>query len=398
MKTLKVLCSVVAIVIAPVSSAQRVMSPDSLISLDFSIADGGVPCYSVTYRGECVIHQSALGFSVSDSDGYSRGMRKTGFTMSSNDTAWAPVWGENDSIRDNYNAMTVRLRNDIAGTAMNIEFRVYNDGVGFRYVFPKQRRRSLTVTDELTQFAMRCDMTAWWIPGDYDTQEYEYVRSRLSEIRSHNNGHIDNIAQCDFSPTGVQTSLMLRTDNGIYINIHEAALVDFPAMHLNLNDTTYVFTSWLTPDPHGNKAVIRLPFSTPWRAVMIADKATGILASNLILNLNEPCKIADVSWIKPVKYVGVWWEMITGKSTWSYCDATDIDLATFDYTEAKPHGRHGANNENVRRYIDFAADNGFDQVLVEGWNIGWEDWFGKEKDFVFDFVTPYPDFDIAALN
>ncbi len=244
------------------------------------------------------------------------------------------------------------------------------------------------------------DMTAWWIPGDYDTQEYEYNRSRLSQIRDISTGgeKMGNVSQSAFSPTGVQTSLQLKSDNGTYINIHEAALVDFPAMHLDLNDTTFTFRSWLTPDRNGDKAVVALPFSTPWRALMISDKATDILASNLIYNLNEPNSLDDTSWIKPVKYMGVWWEMITGKSSWAYTDAHDFDLATFDYSKARPNGRHAANTQNVKRYIDFAAENGFDQLLIEGWNTGWEDWFGKEKDFVFDFITPYPDFDIKELN
>ncbi len=297
--------------------------------------------------------------------------------------------------------MTVQLMKKVDGNTfeMDVEFRAYDDGIGFRYVFPGSDGKELTVTDESTQFAMPGDMTAWWIPGDYDTQEYEYVKSRLSEIRSYNSDDkLGNVSQTSFSPTGVQTSLMLKGDNGLYVNLHEAALVDYPAMHLNLDDSTMVFTSWLTPDRNGNKAEIRLPFATPWRAIMVSDKATDILASNLIYNLNEPTAYEDTSWIHPTKYMGVWWEMITGKSSWAYTDAENFDLATFDYSKAVPNGRHGANNENVRRYIDFAADNGMDQLLIEGWNIGWEDWFGKEKDFVFDFLTPYPDFDIKALN
>lgn len=293
--------------------------------------------------------------------------------------------------------MTVYMsRGDIK---MDIEFRVFNDGFGFRYIFPEQTTKQFTVIDEKTQMAMAGDHTAWWIPGDYDTQEYEYTKSRLSEIRSHaDDGFMDNASQKRFSPTGVQTALMLKTDNGLYLNLHEAALVDFPAMHLDLNDSTMVFKAYLTPGPDGTMATFDTPFKTPWRTVTVGEKATDILASNLTLNLNDPCALEDVSWIHPTKYMGVWWEMITGVSSWNYTDAENFDLATFDYSKAKPNGHHGANNENVRRYIDFAAANGFDQLLVEGWNIGWEDWFGKEKDYVFDFVTPYPDFDIASLN
>lgn len=282
---------------------------------------------------------------------------------------------------------------------MDIEFRAYNDGFGFRYIFPEQTAKAFVIADEATQIAMAGDHTAWWIPGDYDTQEYEYTTSRLSEIRAQaDDNFMDNASQQRFSPTGVQTALMLKTNDGLYLNLHEAALVDFPAMSLELNDTTMTFKSHLTPGQGGTIATIHTPFKTPWRTVTVGEKATDILASNLILNLNDPCVLDDVSWIHPTKYMGVWWEMITGKSSWSYTWADNFDLATFDYSKAKPNGIHGANNENVRRYIDFAAEHGFDQLLVEGWNIGWEDWFGKEKDYVFDFVTPYPDFDIAALN
>lgn len=380
------------------ASAQSISSPDGQIQLSFSTTDLGQPQYSVLYKSKPIIKDSKLGFKVKDKSGFDSGMEIVASNHRSNDTVWIPVWGENDSIRDNYNEMIIGLKNKAFHTLLDIRFRVYNDGIGFRYEFPEQKVKKLIITEELTEFAMTDDMMAWWIPGDYDTQEYEYTKSRLSEIRMSDSGHMQNVAQSRFSPTGVQTSLMLKTDDGIYINIHEAALVDFPAMHLNLDDTNYVFTSWLTPNINNDKAEIGTPFSTPWRTVMISDKATDILASNLILNLNDPCKIADTSWIKPIKYMGVWWEMITGKSTWSYCDAENFDLATFDYAKAIPHGKHGANNENVKHYIDFAAENGFDQLLVEGWNIGWEDWFGKEKEFVFDFITPYPDFDIKALN
>ncbi|MCM1036289.1 MAG: glycoside hydrolase family 97 protein [Bacteroides sp.] len=383
----------------PALAADRVASPDGKISLDFSLTAEGAPQYTVDYRGEELIKASSLGFEMKDACGFDSGFTVEGITRASSDTMWAPVWGENDSIRDNYNAMTVQLVNRRYGTRLNVEFRAYDDGIGLRYVFPKQKKKRLTVTDELTEFAMPGDITAWWIPGDYDTQEYEYIRSSLSGIRKHaDDAHMGNVSSSMFSPTGVQTSLMLKANDSTYLNIHEAALVDFPVMHLNLDDTDFVFRSWLTPGRDGYKAHIKLPFSTPWRVIMIGDRATDILASNLVLNLNEPTKYTDTSWIKPVKYIGVWWEMIAGGKQWSYTDAEDFDLATFDYSKAKPHGRHSANTDNVKRYIDFAAANGFDQVLVEGWNVGWEDWLGKEKDYVFDFVTPYPDFDLKGLN
>lgn len=382
-------------------AAEVVKSPDGNISLTFDVAPGGRPVYSVNYKNRPVVLQSALGLEFSTVNA-TEGFRVGAVETAEERETWAPVWGENATIENNYNALTVALVKDNAGKSfeMTLDFRVYNDGVGFRYSFPESDGKHLTVTDEISQFAMPSDMTAWWIPGDYDTQEYEYTKSRLSEIRAHNTADdkIGNVSQTAFSPTGVQTSLMLKSDDGLYVNLHEAALVDYPAMHLNLNDSTMVFTSWLTPDRNGNKADINLPFSTPWRAIMVSDKATDILASNLIYNLNEPTAYEDTSWIHPTKYMGVWWEMITGKGSWAYTDAEDFDLATFDYSKAVPNGRHSANTENVKRYIDFAAANGMDQLLIEGWNIGWEDWFGKEKDFVFDFVTPYPDFDIKALN
>jgi len=378
---------------------QEVTSPDGRINVSFALTADGTPQYAVSFRGEQLIPRSNLGFAVKDAAGFDKGFKITDVEKTSHDSWWRPVWGENDSIREQYNGITVALENRDAGTRMNIEFRAFDDGIGLRYIFPEQDAKELVITEELTQFAMPGDIEAWWIPGDYDTQEYLYNHTKLSGIREIGNGkRLGNVSQQSFSPTGVQTSLMLKANDSTYINLHEAALIDFPAMHLNLNDSTMVFQSWLTPNAEGNKAVVTLPFSTPWRVIMLGDKATDILASNIVLNLNEPTAYEDTSWITPIKYMGVWWEMITGKSEWSYTNAENFDLATFDYPKARPHGKHGANNANVRRYIDFAAENGFDQLLVEGWDIGWEDWFGKEKDFVFDFVTPYPDFDIKALN
>ena len=378
----------------------KVCSPDGDIAVEFGTDAAGTPRYSVVYKSDTIVRPSALGFDLlgTDSD-LTDGFTVDGVDHGSHSGSWTPVWGENDSIADNYNSMTVRMTQKSTGVKMNLEFRVYDDGAAFRYVFPEQEGTdSLMIAEELSEFAMAGDHTAWWIPGDYDTQEYEYTESRLSGIRAKNsNDQPGNVSATGFSPTGVQTSLLMRNDSGTYINIHEAALIDYPAMHLDLNDTTMVFRSHLTPGIPEAKATVALPFSTPWRVVMIGS-ATDILATDIIYNLNEPCALEDVSWIHPTKYMGVWWEMITGKSQWSYTNAENFDLATFDYSKAKPHGHHGANNANVRRYIDFAAANGLDQLLIEGWNIGWEDWFGKEKDYVFDFVTPYPDFDLKALN
>lgn len=376
-------------------------SPDGEITVDFSLDSEGRPSYSVVFQNETIVAPSAMGFELKGQSPMLAGFRVDRVERISADSTWTPVWGENAEIISKYNGMTVCMT-QTAGDAerrLNIEFRAYDDGIGFRYIFPDQATREFVITDELSEMKMGGDYTAWWIPGDYDTQEYEYTRSKLSEIRALvEKDHMSNVSSSRFSPTGVQTSLMMKTPSGKYVNIHEAALVNYPAMHLNLNDTTLTFVSHLTPMPDGTKAVVDVPFRTPWRVVMLGDRATDILATDIIYNLNDPCALDSTVWIKPVKYMGVWWEMITGKSEWSYTDAENFDLATFDYAKAKPHGRHGANNENVRRYIDFAAENGFDQLLIEGWNIGWEDWFGKEKDYVFDFQTPYPDFDLDSLN
>lgn len=330
----------------------------------------------------------------------------TGVERDSLDETWEPVWGEESHIRNHYNELAVTLEQGPVNkngpkAVMVIRFRLYDDGLGFRYEFPEQKRlKYFVIKDELTQFAMAGDHTAWWIPGDYDTQEYNYTVSRLSEIRGLSSTKAEgNASQQTFSPTGVQTALQMKTDDGLYINIHEAAVVDYPTTNLNLDDKTMTFSTWLTPDAEGWKGRVQTPARSPWRTVMVVDDARKALASRLILNLNDPCVLEDVSWIHPVKYIGVWWEMITGKTQWSYTnDFPTIELGVSDYSKAKPHGKHGANNENVRRYIDFAAEHGFDAVLVEGWNEGWEDWYGKQKDFVFDFISPYPDFDIKALN
>ena len=397
--------------------AETVFSPSHNIAVNVDVKDG-IPVYDVLFNGKQVIKESRLGLelaSVKDNGDFNNFDNKQsadqnsmydGFSMltarySSFDETWNPVWGEESSIRNHYNELAVTLLQEALRRYIVVRFRVYDDGVGFRYEFPQQDNLTyFVIKEERTQFAMPGDITAWWIAGDYDTQEYQYTRSRLSEIRALLPGTITpNASQEQFSPTGVQTSLQLKTDDGIYINLHEAALVDYPCMHLNLDDKNMVFESWLTPDAQGNKGYMQTPCHTPWRTIMIVDDACKILASRLILNLNEPCKIEDTSWIKPVKYMGVWWELITSRNTWNYTDQLpSVKLGQTDYTKLKPNGKHGACNENVKRYLDFAAANGFDQLLIEGWNEGWEDWFGNSKDYVFDFVTPYPDFDIKMLN
>jgi len=380
--------------------AGEVTSPDGAIRLSFEL-QGTVPTYSVTYQGNTIIKTSRLGYDLDGLADLLEGFTLIGEERSTFDETWTPVWGENREIRNHCNELLVSLSQPAEDRYMNVRFRVYDDGFGLRYEFPQKGKLNyFVVNEERTEFAMTGDHTAWWIPGDYDTQEYEYTRSRLSEIsRFLHNAVEKNISRTIFSETGVQTSLLIRTDEGIYLNLHEAALINYPAMHLNLDAERLVFTSWLTPDALGKKGWLQTPLTSPWRTAVITDDARKVLASNLILNLNEPCKIEDTSWIHPVKYVGVWWEMISGKSEWAYThDYPSVKLGLTDYSKATPSGKHGANNANVRRYIDFAADHGFDAVLVEGWNIGWEDWHGKTKEYVFDFLTPYPDFDIKALN
>ena len=391
--------------------AQQQSSPDGNVVLTFSLKADGTPSYKVTYKNKAVINESTLGFTLKKAEPLTQNLKKVepltqNFKVvdtkkSTFKETWKPVWGEESEILNHYNELLVQLQQEKTQRKMNIRFRVYNEGVGFRYEFPSQKELTyFVIEEELSQFAMTGDHTAWWIPGDYDTQEYDYTESKLSEIRGLMKEAVtENVSQFVFSPTGVQTSLMMKTKDGLYINLHEAALVDYSLMNLNLDDKTFIFQSWLTPDAQGAKGYLMAPCHSPWRTIMVSDDARKILASRLILNLNEPCAIADTSWIKPVKYVGVWWEMITGKNSWSYTnDLPAVDLNTVDYTKTKPNGTHGATNEEVRKYIDFAAKHGFDQVLVEGWNIGWEDWFGHKKDYVFDFITPYPDFDLKALN
>ena len=402
------------------ADVRTLASPDGNLSLKFTLTEEGQPCYWLDYKDINAVLPSTLGFEFrgkaadpkfgygetltvlpyGEPDNFYSGFEVVKSENSTFDETWKPVWGEESEIRNHYNEMAVTLKQGATGRIMILRFRLYDDGLGFRYEFPEQENLTyFVIKEELTQFAMAGDHTVFWIPGDYDTQEYDYVESRLSEIRGLMPSAITgNSSQTPFSMTGVQTALQMKTDDGLYINIHEAALVDYSCMHLDLDDENLVFTSHLTPDAQGWKGYMQAPCKTPWRTIMAVDDARDVLASRLILNLNDPCAYGDVSWIKPVKYMGVWWEMITGKSSWAYTDLPSVKLEDVGYSVCVPNGKHAANNENVRRYIDFASEHGFDQLLVEGWNIGWEDWAGKSKDYVFDFVTPYPDFDIDALN
>lgn len=416
--------SVVAMLFcATMINAQKLTSPDGNLEMNFSLDGKGAPVYELSYKGKTVIKSSKLGLELKKEDANKHtdfewkevkdvstldiktnlydGFKIEKTEITSFDETWEPVWGEEKEIRNHYNQLAVTLAQPKNNRYIIIEFRLFNDGLGFRYDFPQQPNLNyFVIKEERSQFAMTGDHKAFWIPGDYDTQEYDYTESRLSEIRGLMKDAITpNSSQTPFSPTGVQTALMMKTDEGLYINLHEAALIDYACMHLNLDDKNMVFESWLTPDVNGDKGYMQTPCHTPWRTIIVSDDARDILASRITLNLNDPCKIEDTSWIKPVKYVGVWWEMITNKGSWAYTDdVASVKLGETDYTKTKPNGKHSANNENVKRYIDFAAEHGFDQVLVEGWNQGWEDWFGCSKDYVFDFVTPYPDFDVKMLN
>ncbi|MAN25871.1 MULTISPECIES: glycoside hydrolase family 97 protein [Mesonia] len=382
--------------------AQELSSPDGYFEMKFQLLPDGTPSYQLDYKGQTIIKTSKLGLELKEEKKSLLDNFKILDTETStyNET-WKPVWGEEAEITNHYNELLVKLQQEETESLLNIRFRLFDDGLGFRYEFPQQKNLTyFVIKEERTEFAMNGDHTAFWIPGDYDTQEYDYMETKLSEIRSHMKEAITpNASQQTFSDTGVQTSLMMKTDDGIYINLHEAALVDYSTMHLNLDDDTMTFQSWLTPDANGDKGYIQAPAHSPWRTIIVSDDARDILNSKLTLNLNEPSKIEDTSWIKPMKYVGVWWEMITGKSTWNYTDEfPSVKLGETDFENAKPNGKHAANTAHVKEYIDFAAENGFDGVLVEGWNVGWEDWFGKSKDDVFDFVTPYPDFDVEEIE
>lgn len=383
-------------------TAQELVSFNGNLLASFSLGQDGTPQYELGYKGKSVVKWSKMGFELKDD----KESMLNGFTILRSETSevdetWNPVWGEVKSVRNHYRELLVHLVQNASGRLMNIRFRLFDEGLAFRYEFPEQKNLIyFVIKEERTQFAMSGDHTAFWIPGDYDTQEYDFTESKLSEIRPLMKAAITgNLSQTSFSPTGVQTSLMMKTKEGIYLNIHEAALINYSCMHLDLDDKNFVFRSWLTPDATGDKGQMQTPCNSPWRTIMVSNDARDIIASKMIYNLNEPCKIKNTDWIKPVKYMGIWWEMITGKSSWAYTDDFPaVQLGVTDYTKAKPNGRHAANNNHVKEYIDFAAANGFDALLIEGWNIGWEDWFGHRKDHVFDFVTSYPDFDVQELN
>ena len=382
--------------------AQVLTSPDGNLVMDFHLSDGDVPVYSLTYKGKEVIKESRMGFQVRPSYEFDRDFRIVETREGASDTTWEPVWGQNSEIRDNHKELFVALEQKTTGWLLNIRFRLFDDGLGFRYEFPVQKElRHFTINEEVTEFQLAGNHKAFWIPADYDTNEFQITTSKLSEVPQLIDKARDEALACK-SPSpnlAVQTPLMLKSDDGLYINIHEAALVNYPAMHLNLNPENYLMSAHLTPDKNGTKGYIQTGSTSPWRTIVVSDDARDILASNLIVNLNEPCKLEDTSWIKPVKYVGVWWEYFTGGgSTWAYTDTQDIVIGKTDYTQLKPNGHHGANTAHVKEYIDFAAKHGFDAVLVEGWNEGWEDNYAYAKEFIYSFTKAYPDFDVKELQ
>lgn len=369
------------------------------VRLEFMLDAEGKPLYSVYYGEKPVIKPSALGFTLANDSAFDKHFELIGSEQTSVDETWKPVWGEVSSIRNHYQQVTIHLKQKGSPTRlMNIIFRVFEDGVGFRYEFPKQPNlKYFVVSNELTGFNLAGDHKTFWIPGDYDTNEYPYTTSKISEIdnRQMVTSSTDIAVRVAPDPYAVQTPLMMKTADGLYINIHEAGLVNFSAMQLHVDNSTYKLTASLVPDAVGNKAYVHAPFKSPWRTIIVTDNAPDILASKMILNLNDPSKIDDTSWIKPMKFVGVWWEMQTGKGTWSYSNDPDSLNAN---GQLIPNGTHSANTANVKKYIDFAAANGIQGVLVEGWNVGWEDWFGNWKENVFSFVTPYPDFDVKDIT
>ena len=383
-------------------NAQELKSPNGNFKMIFALENDGTPTYQLFMKNKEIIKKSKLGLELQkDKKSLLNDFKLVNEVRNTFDETWKTVWGEETEIRNHYNELALTLKQNETERQVIIRFRLFNEGLGFRYEFPEQKNLTyFVVKEERTEFAMTGDHTAFWIPGDYDTQEYDFTESKLTEIRKLFRGAVsENASQKQFSDTGVQTSLMLKTADGIYINIHEAALINYSCMHLNLDDKNLVFQSHLTPDAKGNKGHLQAPCVSPWRTIIASADARDILASRMTLNLNEPCKIEDTSWIKPVKYIGVWWEMITGKSSWAYTDEIpSVQLGVTDFTKAKPNGKHAANTKHIKEYIDFAAKHGFDAVLVEGWNEGWEDWFGHEKDYVFDFVTPYPDFDVKGIH
>jgi glucan 1,4-alpha-glucosidase len=379
--------------------AQTIASPNGILTATFALTEAGEPTYQLTFKQKSIIKASKLGLELRDQPAFMKGFAISKVDTTTVNETWEPVWGEVKTIRNNYRELAVTLVQAGTDRTIRIRFRLFNDGLGFRYEFPKQSKLNhFIVINERTEFNLTGDHKTFWIPGDYDTNEYSYYTTKLSGTIPEKGRQADVItAQFPIANT-VQTPLMMKTGDGLYINIHEAALINYPAMILEVNRTAFSLSSHLVSDAVGNKAYLQTPFNTPWRTVIVSDKAADMLTSKTILNLNEPSKIKDVSWIKPMKYIGIWWQLQVGTATWRYADSTTTNLTTTDWKKLKANGKHAANTQNTKRYIDFAAQHGLGGVLVEGWNVGWEDWFGEWKEEVFDFVTPYPDFDVKELQ
>jgi hypothetical protein len=379
-------------------NAQSVQSPSKEITVDFKLADKGKPTYTVAYKNKPVILESSLGLNLKNDTAFISDFSIDSIGRKSVSESWKPVLGEQSNIKNNYNELTIALSQKSTSRKMNIIFKVYDEGVAFRYEFPKQANLNyFIVSDEKSEFNLAGNHKAFWLPGDFDSQEYAYNETKLSEVNTENIDLNNGIGlKSIFGKYGVQSPLMMKSADGLYINIFEAAVVNYPVMHLDLNPNTYALTSHLVPNALGDKAYLQAACTTPWRTIIVSSDARDIVSSKMILNLNEPCKIEDTSWIKPMKYVGIWWEMHVGKSTWDYAGSQNAQNT--ESKELIASGKHGATTANTKRYIDFAAKNGFDGVLVEGWNVGWEDWFGNWKEEVFDFTTPYPDFDLKEVN
>ena len=381
--------------------ATTIQSPSKNLTLLVGIDNAGMVHYDLIHAAGTVVQNAKMGFILKGNSLLDRDFELLNENTQTVDNSWQPVWGEVSSIRNNYQELIYAIRQKNTGILINIHFRLFDDGLGFRYEFPVQPKlKDFIIEEEVTEFKLSGNHTAFWIPGDYDTNEYPYTKSRLSEVDAvaKSEQHQEIATRTPIGKNYVQTPLMLKTDGGLYINIHEAALMNYSAMQLRVDAATNTLTAALVPDAVGNKVYMNTPCVTPWRTIVVSDKATNILASKLILNLNAPSVIEDVSWIKPVKYIGIWWDMHVGTATWNYSDENNINLETTNWQNLPANGKHGATTERAKYCIDFAAENGFDAVLIEGWNVGWEDWFGKWKENVFDFVTPYPDFNVAELQ
>lgn len=390
--------SLLVLFFCTISNAQNIASPSKNLILSFQLTKEGTPRYSVQYKNRTIVSESNLGIKLKETTSLDANFKIDSIGQKSVNEIWHPVLGEQSNVKNNYNQLKVSLSQTTTNRRLNIIFKVYDEGVAFRYEFPKQSNLNyFIISDEKTEFNLTGNHKTFWIPGDFDSQEYPYTESKISEINTDNIDRNNGIGLKSIAGKSiVQSPLMMKSEEGVYVNIFEAAVVNYPVMHLDVAPEKYQFSSHLVPNAIGDKAYLQAPCVSPWRTIMISDDARDIVSSKMIFSLNEPCKIEDTSFIKPMKFVGVWWEMHIGKSTWDYAGSQNAQNAADG--QLKPSGKHGATTENTKRYIDFAAKNGFDGVLVEGWNTGWEDWFGNWKENVFDFVTPYPDFNLKEVT